>query len=305
MTVDQCNACGSSLTVRFGQVPDPQTKENFQILECQSCGLGHTSPSPEDLAPYYGKAYHGGRHGMTAQYCAWRRCRFVHEAAGFPNGRKLLDIGCGDGTFLLAAKAKGWSVYGTEMNTQLGRDAGLDVRESVDAMENEGPFAVVTIWHVLEHLKDPKGTLEKVAKLLQPGGSLLIAVPDADGIQARLFGNKWFHLDVPRHLFHFGDKSLSRLLEASGFDVLKRRHQEFEFDVLGWSQSALNKVMPEPNAFFYRLTGRAPELTRGELAANYTLGTALSALAIPATAASTLVGKGGTLVLTARRKWTS
>ena len=77
-----CNGCGGTLSTRYPEVLDPQTRETFAIAACNSCGLGHTSPQPEDLSPYYGAAYHGGRHGFTAQYCVWRRMRFVENVAG-------------------------------------------------------------------------------------------------------------------------------------------------------------------------------------------------------------------------------
>jgi len=73
---------------------------------------------------------------------------------------------------------------------------------------------------------------------------MVIAVPDAGGFQAKLFGRKWFHLDVPRHLYHFDSASMRQLINAVGFEIKGQFHQEFEYDLMGWTQSALNTMLP-------------------------------------------------------------
>lgn len=307
MTPSVCNACGAStLATRFDRVRDPQTGEIFSILECPKCGLGHTAPQPADLAPYYGAAYHGGRHGFTADYCARRRLRIVEEFSARGDGSerhlKLLDVGCGDGTFLLRARDAGWQVAGTEMNAQIARAAGLDVRANVEEFRDLAPFDAITLWHSLEHIRDPRALVASLLPLLSETGHLVIAVPDADGLQARAFGAKWLHLDAPRHLFHFGEKSLTALLERCGFRPVRWRHQEFEYDLLGWSQSALNCLMPKPNVFFNSLAGKPTGAGAVAVAANNLLGASLSVLSLPAVPLSSMLGRGGTLVVAAQRK---
>ena len=304
-----CNACGGALKMRYAAVLDPQTREHFSIIACEACGLGHTVPQPENLQPYYGSTYHGGRHGFTDSYCVRRRLRIVRAAAGDGRavGRRLLDVGCGEGTFLLGARDWGWHARGTDMNPAPARAAGLDVRETIEEVrEEEGGhealFDCITLWHSLEHMRDPRATLQSLAQLLAPGGLLVVAVPDAGGLQARLFGPRWFHLDVPRHLYHFNQRSLKHLLEAAGFVIVRRWHQEFEYDLLGWSQSALNLLMPEPNIFFNRLTGRDTGAGKSQAAASHVLGIILSAVALPANAVGAVSRRGGTLVVAARRQ---
>ena len=308
MMLSRCNACGGALKTRFPAVLDPQTGEQFSIAACQACGLGHTTPQPADLQPYYGPTYHGERHGFTSRYCARRRMRLVARATrdAAVRDRRLLDIGCGDGTFLLAAREAGWSVVGTEMNPAPARAAGIMlVHETIEDARSHAPFDCITLWHSLEHMRDPQATLKSVARMLAPDGLLLIAVPDAEGFQARIFGSSWFHLDVPRHLYHFGRRSLEQLLKGAGFVPLRRWHQEFEYDLLGWSQSALNLLMPSPNVFFNSLTGRRRRVGKVQAAASYSLGAALSALALPATAIGTLSRRGGTLIIAARHSHAS
>ena len=226
----KCLTCSVALEPSLRQVVDPVTKESFEIQSCHLCGLGHTLPQPSDLGPYYDPAYHGNRHGLTHRYCIQRRVRFVRRAApGAANGRRLLDIGCGDGSFLEATRALGWTVFGTELNPTLARQRGLPVEESLAAAGIHGPFDVITSWHSLEYFPNPLRTVREVHALLRPDGRFLAAVPNAEGAHARSFGAKWLHLDVPRHLFHFGPRSLVALLEAARLRPCKFWHQEFEY----------------------------------------------------------------------------
>lgn len=296
-----CKVCDAVLTPRFASVTDPQTRETFSIDACTACGLGHTVPQPDDLGRYYGATYHGGRHGLTARYCMARRLRLVQGAAGESRHRRLLDVGCGDGSFLLTARDRaGWVVAGTEMNPTAARANSLEVHSSIDEIAALAPFGCITLWHSLEHLRDPLAALAALGRLLAPDGVLIAAVPDAEGIQARAFGAKWFHLDVPRHLFHFGRRSLRLALEAAGLSPEREWHQELEYDLFGWSQSALNVVMPSPNVFFSQLTGKPVRAGRAERGANMVLGAALTALSVPAVPAGTLLNRGGTLIVSAR-----
>lgn len=287
------------MAIRFPAVPDSITSEIFAVLICAACELGHTWPQPPDLTPYYAN-YYGGRHGVTSGLCDGRRLRLISSTLPRANGAKLLDVGCGEGTFLLAARRKGWSVAGIEINPTAARSAGLAVFEDLKDVSQCGPFDRITFWHTLEHVRDPLATLQEARKLLSPRGLVFIAVPDAGGWQARALGRHWLHLDAPRHLYHFNSRALGRLLQAAGLDSIQQWHQEFEYDLLGWSQSALNKILPRQNAFFRMLTGRRPVLSTAETVANCVLGPLLTGLAIPLVPLSALFRSGGTLVVAAR-----
>lgn len=301
VTTPRCHLCSNPLAPGYDRVLDPQTREIFEIRQCKTCELGHTLPQPADLSPYYGPTYHGGRHSLTGSYCAARRVRIVNSLTKASiKGQRLLDVGCGDGTFLLAAERKGWKVVGTEMNPQIATEAGLEVFESLDELPDTYRFDCITMWHSLEHIRDPQSLINKLATLLTPSGVLLIAVPDAGGLQATAFKSNWFHLDVPRHLYHFTDRSLTRLLSNAGLEINRRWHQEFEYDLFGWSQSALNSVMPEPNMFFNCLTRKPVKIGKALLVANFFIGATLSALALPAVMVGTLTKRGGTLIAAAQ-----
>jgi len=150
-------------------------------------------------------------------------------------------------------------------------------------------------------MRDPRVTLQESRNLLTPNGVLLVAVPDAGGLQARVFGSKWLHLDVPRHLYHFTRRSLENLLRVEGFAPVHEWHQEFEYDLLGWVQSALNFGTSPPNLFFDLLTGRKPSVSTVQRILILTAGCLLMGLAISPVALGTITRRGGTIIVAARR----
>lgn len=300
----KCNACEGSLEPRLASVQDPQSLEEFAIHRCASCGLGHTNPIPSDLGAYYGPAYYGKRHSFTDRYCLARRLRTLASATGRAGqvGGKVLDVGCGDGNFIAAAGEAGWKATGTDIGGALdnARAAGLDVYGSLEEAAARGPFDAVTMWHTLEHFTDPKATLEKVRSAIAPNGTLVVAVPDAAGLQASLFRGRWFHLDVPRHLYHFDRSALASLLGRVGFVPERWQHQEIENDVFGWMQSALNAMLPAPNVLFQSLTGKPSHGGAGQRALSYALGTALAPAALAATTVSAVTKRGAVLIAICR-----
>lgn len=272
--------------------------ERFSVYRCSHCGVGQTVPMPADLGRYYA-SYYGNRHGVSATYCVKRRLRLLHQSAR-PPGR-LLDIGCGDGAFLAGAQKAGWQTAGTELKPDAARSLGLDVRYDLEQFAGGERFDCVTLWHSLEHLRDPRAILARIKAILRPNGALLLAVPDNGGWQAKLFGRHWLHLDVPRHLFHFDRRSLAGLLESVGFIVERQWHQEWEYDLIGWSQSAMNAMGLKANVFFDVLTRKCAPDSAARLA-HLGLGAMLTAAAAPAVAVGSSLRRGGTLVMRARRR---
>lgn len=292
-----CLCCGGPLSDFYPAVADPQTGEAFRLERCASCDFVQTAPQPADLGPYYGDLYHDGRHGVTEAYCMMRRFAYVCAVA---KGRTLLDFGCGDGGFLAHAAAKGWEVAGVEMKPDTARARGLTVHEDLDAVS--GTFDVITLWHSLEHLKDPRQTLERVSRHLSPGGVILIAVPNRAGLQGRLFGSGWFHLDPPRHLGHFSPAALTGLLERTRLTVVRRWNSELEIDLFGWTQSLLNRMIRVPNVLFDILTRRGRRHSLQDVAVSLAAGSVISAACLPVALVSAALGEGGVMIFAARRQ---
>jgi 2-polyprenyl-3-methyl-5-hydroxy-6-metoxy-1,4-benzoquinol methylase len=141
-------------------------------------------------------------------------------------GRRALDIGCGEGGFLEWATAAGWEALGIDPDpgaVESARRRGLDVRcGGVNVLSGEqASFDVVTLNHVIEHVHDPGLLLYRVRELLKPGGMLWIDTPNVDSTGHRLFGPSWIGLDPPRHLVLFRPSSLRRILNSAGLNVVR------------------------------------------------------------------------------------
>jgi SAM-dependent methyltransferase len=150
----------------------------------------------------------------------------------------------------------GFEVHGVEISERAvqGADPRAAIRiaeDLVTAGYDAESFDQIVIWHVLEHLRDPRGTLTECRRLLKPGGRLVVAVPNFSSWQARFGGAGWFHLDAPRHLFHFPLTALRSLLERCGLEAGKNYHFSLRQNPFGWIQSLQNRLDPEhPNRLY-------------------------------------------------------
>jgi SAM-dependent methyltransferase len=162
-----------------------------------------------------------------------------------------LEIGCGDGRLLSALQAAGWQVLGVERSPDAAlaaRHRGVDVCVA-DVIALGLPTAscdLVIFWHALEHLADPRAALQEARRLLRDGGRLVVAAPNLASWQARLLGVRWYHLDVPRHLFHFTPPTLERLLQETGFQPVAWSFHQPAYELRGWFE-ALRSALPGPS----------------------------------------------------------
>lgn len=141
-------------------------------------------------------------------------------------GQRLLDIGCGNGSFLVSAREAGWQVSGVEPDPKAAdaaRQCGLDVTVgTVDLLAGESDcFDAITLSHVIEHVHEPKQLLQAVRRLLKPGGIVYIDTPNTQSHGAAIFKKNWRGLETPRHLVLFNPASLTDLLCATGFSDIK------------------------------------------------------------------------------------
>jgi 2-polyprenyl-3-methyl-5-hydroxy-6-metoxy-1,4-benzoquinol methylase len=159
-------------------------------------------------------------------------------------GRSLLDVGCGDGSFLALAEACGWKPLGIDADMEAvarARLCGISVLpgsiEVLDGREEE--FDVITLNHVIEHMHDPVSVIETCHRLLKPGGQLWIETPNVDSYSHARFGKFWRGLEAPRHLVLFCENSLHRLLGRVGFVAVERVRRPSAFHSLYNSSLAI------------------------------------------------------------------
>ncbi len=157
-----------------------------------------------------------------------RRFRGRHAVPRVGQG-SLLDVGCGTGGNLAVLQAQGWDVYGIEISKIAAGHARERVGDRIhagtleDAPFKEDFFDVIVLSHALEHLFSPGDALSRARRLLKPEGLLVVTVPNAASLEGWLFGRLWVGWDPPRHLYHFEQATLDRLLRGVGFRAVKFR----------------------------------------------------------------------------------
>ncbi len=232
-----CPACGADQPTLLMLTRDRMcgVPGAFALQRCGRCAQVYLSPRPSLSAmPAYYPAHYFPHAGVPLhrqrrltqwlrRYGLRRRCRAVPELR---RGGNLLDVGCGTGEFLTEMRRyRGWQVQGLESGQRAAafarQEYGLAV-ETADLATTAlpaGHFDVITMWDVLEHLPDPAGGLATVARLLKPGGRLVLRTPNRRSVAARVFGKYWAGYDSPRHLTVFDPATLEALLRKSGFTL--------------------------------------------------------------------------------------
>jgi SAM-dependent methyltransferase len=160
---------------------------------------------------------------------------------GLPPGPPgdLLDVGCGSGAFLLGLEEAGWTCSGVEIDAaavETAHTAGLTRVRHGDLLDQEygaGSFDVVRFWHSLEHTRSPRAQLAEARRVLRRGGTLMVGVPNFGSPLARWAREKWFNLDVPRHLWHFDRGTLSTLVASEDFRLTSVRTRSYGAALLG------------------------------------------------------------------------
>lgn len=234
-----CNLCGGSqFEIQWrGKDWVLGNPGMFSMVRCLDCGLLFLNPRPTqgEMKIYYPRDYEPYRRVMQAFKSDLRRLLYRFKLRSRVNlvlrqgsGGRLLDVGCAAGGFLWEMRNQGsWDVQGVEVDAASVEFARRKLDLDLYHGNLEGSyfpddyFDVVTMWDVIEHLRDPFTTLVEIRRVLKPGGKLIISTPNADSWDAHLFGRYWIGLDFPRHLYVFSSKTLSRLLKRANLQPEK------------------------------------------------------------------------------------
>ena len=242
----RCNLCGSDefqvvipSKREPGRAVDLQTvfrssgDEPLQdaLVRCTACGLHYVRPRLAwDLIL---EGYRGGTDESFVSQVAMRERTFRRglanvEAAARPPGRRVLDVGAAGGSFLAAAREKGYEPFGCEPGEWMCGFAreryGLELHPGTifDMPVRAGGVDLLTLWDVIEHTPDPRAVLERAHQLLAPGGVLAISYPDYGSLAARLMGRRWVFL-LTVHLYYFDRRTMGEMLRRTGFAPVRFR----------------------------------------------------------------------------------
>ncbi len=243
----RCPACeGGPTASKWEGLPDRLFRTTDRTFALRSCSRCHSLflwpvPSLEELERFYPEGYwvgpEGDSNGHTSLMERYRRfvlrdhLRFVGRVVDGQKRRglavRVLDVGCGDGSFLQALGESDCVGLDYSLSAlRACRARGLcAVRGQPGAPPfRAGTFSLITMFHFLEHVSPPDPVLAAVRDLLAPDGDLVVQVPNRDSLQARALGRRWIGYDVPRHLVDFSADSLRGTLGRCGFEIVAENH---------------------------------------------------------------------------------
>ena len=218
-TTKSCQLCGQTPLVEFA-VPG-----RTDFLLCEQCELYQYGPLPP-MECHEDPAYHQGYEEHYTRKLNTARVR-VGRIAGMVPDRKIriLDVGCGVGAILDAARERGWDTTGVDVSRRvvsICRDRGFDC-QAIDGLELPYPdksFDVVTAWSVIEHVADAAETLAEWRRVLRDDGVLVMDTNDASCLKARLFGKKYKTIWIPGHTYTFTESNLRAFAERAGLETV-------------------------------------------------------------------------------------
>lgn len=272
MTAPACPNCGSSAPLRLTAHDRNRrvSNERFRYWECGRCGVIFIAPVPGDIGRFYPSDYYT----LPASREELVRLSRPHEEYKIDLLRplaatgRLVEVGPGIGGFAALAQDAGYTVEAIEMDARasafLRETVGIAVHETdlpAAALRREGPFDVIAMWHVIEHLPDPFDALRAVSEALAPGGVALIAAPNPEALQFRLFGSRWTHLDAPRHLVLIPIQALVDAARSSGLEVIEVTTTDagaLGWNRFGWRETLAHSFANRYPAHAARLLGAIP-----------------------------------------------
>jgi len=215
----------------------------YQLARCRQCALVYLNPRPtqQEINEEYSAEYHIERLLRQEPKTEEEIEEEVNKNIGrveeilreFGQEGKLLDIGCGAGFFIACLRRYGWNVTGIDISEWASKFAREKLRlnilaGSIEDMELNERFDVITMYHVLEHLVNPLAALRKVLQVLDKDGVLAINGPNLASFDRIWHGKNWRGYALRTHLYYFMPKTYRMILAKAGFSVQKIRFEQWD-----------------------------------------------------------------------------
>lgn len=245
-----CILCGLDNTKEIAKGCDRYINvdnKQFTIVQCRSCELGYLNPQPSlhELSKYYSSEYppYLNDYNVFKEGLLFRILRNIKRKFFISSNtsdtttktskdmsmKKALDFGCGNGRYLLQLRQQhpNWELYGFDISTnkeilKIGKDVTIITDKIDELLSNfeKGSFDELSLNNVLEHLNEPILTLKDLMHLVKKNGTVRIEVPNLDSIKFKIFGSNFSSLDIPRHLFHFNEKTIKEICRMCGLETV-------------------------------------------------------------------------------------
>ena len=233
--MNSCPICTREMKFKFVTKDYLVTGESFDIVECEACSIRTTTPFPDKkiIGNYYSSddyISHDDKvsgifdsiYGLVRTYQLNKKKKLIGKYFNKSNG-KILDIGCGAGDFLQYMKENHWNINGVDTSNKARKIANkklnIKVMDPKDWINNKEKYDVITCWHSLEHVHEPWVYLDKIKKSLTLDGFLIVALPNYQSTDAKIYKEFWAAYDTPRHLYHFTIKSMNKTIKPHGLNI--------------------------------------------------------------------------------------
>lgn len=268
-----CPLCGKVGTTLYESLKDElfgvRGSWGFRCCVNPVCGLIWLDPAP--LAPELFKAYRSyythiqsgsidrvdakgwvrarliGLYGHLVHYTGLserRRNLLNRHLDGLKPG-SLLEVGCGDGSFLFLARERGWKTTGVDSDPQAAQAAlkkyGIAVQVGCieDCYFPREHFDLIVMNHVIEHVLDPAALLSACAAILRREGRVLLVTPNSAGLGHTVFGRRWRGLEPPRHFHLFSPGTLERTTHGTGLHCVCLNTTSVNAEAIFWGSTGL------------------------------------------------------------------
>lgn len=243
-TIITCPVCSSPDLHPYSSVVDHfGNKESFTLKRCAKCDTLATTPRPQEneIINYYKSgsySSHGDSKGYLFDkiYKAIQKINFHRKhniLEKYTLDKRHLDYGCGTGSFINYLHNRQWNVTGIEPDQRarsLANEANnaFEVHKSIHDLQADERYTSISLFHVLEHVHELKEAMDKLISILDRDGILILALPNYKSLDSQHYAEHWAGLDVPRHLYHFSQKSVHQLAKSFGLNIVATHPMTFD-----------------------------------------------------------------------------